>query len=224
MSEPTPPPRSPTLSRNLVDRRKATQGGAMLALGVMLGVCGDRAVAPGGPDADMAIEVSAALDRGQDFWLRVVGPARWRDARAVLIDSPVRTACGRIGPPTGPVYCPADGRMYVDLTFLRAIDGELARAYVIAHELGHHVQRVTGAVAGDAIEPELGADCLAGAWMRAELEAGHVTDTDIAAALAEAAAVGDDRICPACSPEQWTHGSAEQRVDAVLRGLNGECR
>jgi predicted metalloprotease len=141
----------------------------------------------------------------------------------VLIDGNEPTACGMASPVTGPFYCPLSERIYVDLSFIRAIHGELARAYVIAHELGHHVQKLTGELgAGRAqADIELEADCYAGVWMRDEQTSGHLQPGDFDAALAEAAAVGDDRLSPSSPPETWTHGSSAQRAAALRAGFNG---
>ncbi len=209
---------------NVIDRRKATTHGLAGLVGFLLGLVG-RGLAPstGGPDDDLVQLVSTALDRGQEFWSQHSDAPRWRDAHVVLIDSPERSACGVMGPETGPSYCPPSERIYVDLSFLREIHGDLARAYVISHELGHHVQKVRSEYgARPSVDVELQADCYAGRWMRDELDRGHVSPGDVTDALAEAAAVGDDRICPTCSSEQWTHGTAAQRSAAVQRGLGGD--
>ena len=208
-----------------MDRRRVALRGLALVVAAVVAFLTGRALAPRpDPDAGLVIEVSRALDRGQDYW-RARLP-EWRDAKVVLIDRPERTPCGVADQTSGPFYCPADERVYLDLSFLRAVEGELARAYVIAHELGHHAQKVLRHLSGSgAVAEELEADCLAGAWIRDEVERGHVENGDVELALAEAAAVGDDRVCPTCSIEQWTHGSSAQRVAAVRRGIEGEpCR
>jgi predicted metalloprotease len=202
-------------SRDVIDRRKvAIGGGILVAIGVLLGW---RAIhVPTDPDRDLVEVVSTALDRGQLFWAaRVHG---YRRAAVVLFEERTPTACGAGETAFGPFYCDADERIYLDLSFLRAIDGELARAYVVAHELGHHVQKLRG-TAKQGVDLELEADCLAGWWMADERARGHLAGGDIDAALSEASAVGDDRLCPACTRDQWTHGSSDQRMRAVRAGL-----
>ncbi len=209
-------------SANVIDRRHAI-GAAAGVLATLLAVFGIRAAtrAPD-PDRDLVGVVSTALDRGQDFWrTRVPG---YQVAQVVLYDGSTISACGRALSSSGPFYCPGDQRIYVDLAFLRAIDGTLGRAYVIAHELGHHVQKVRGALGAgrQSTDVELEADCYAGIWMRNERDRGDLEVGDIPAALGEASAVGDDRLCPSCSAESWTHGSSSQRIAAVTRGLDAQ--
>jgi predicted metalloprotease len=214
-----------TVSADVVDRRRhAALGaiaGALVAFAAMFGV--HLAQKPD-PDRDLVFVVSTALDRGQHYWEAHV--PNYRRARVVLFDGSTSSACGRALASSGPFYCPGDEEIYVDLSFLRAIDGELARAYVINHELGHHVQKMRGELDRDApsVRVELEADCYAGEQMRSERELGHLDTGDVPGALQEAAAVGDDRLCPGCSPETWTHGSADQRVASVQGGLvAGDC-
>src|SRR5262249_31573877 len=160
------------------------------------------------------------------------------------------SACGFAQSATGPFYCPQDGRVYLDLGFFQELSdrfgapGDFARAYVIAHEVGHHVQRLTGieertraaqrqnptAVNALSVRLELQADCLAGVWGHAaaqpgraqggkiELEAGDVDE-----GLRAEAAIGDDRLQRMASghiaPDRFTHGTSAQRVDWFRRGL-----
>lgn len=217
------------VSKNIIDRRKAaaTSHGAAGLAGFLLGMCGSGLhPGKGGPDADLVLTVSTALDRGQTYWSKNSDANQWADAKVVLIDEDTKSPCGVLGSKTGPVYCPSGAKIWIDLSFLRAIDGDLARAYVIAHELGHHVQSQRGELEGrPSVEIELEADCLAGRWMKDEFDQGHLKDGDIAGAMVEAASVGDDRICPTCSIEQWSHGSGEQRMAALARGIGGDtCR
>jgi predicted metalloprotease len=225
-----PAPGAPP-SKNVIDARARAsltrRGGIFAALLAAFGL--GRVTTPSpDPDADLVTLTSAALDRAQDYWAPRVAAAgvAWRDARVVLVDRPERTPCGTVDRTSGPFYCPADQRVYLDLTFLRAVDGQLARAYVIAHEIGHHVQRLVGDRPGaTSVDVELEADCYAGEWVRDEVERGRVSGGDVDDALAEAAAVGDDRICPSCSPETWTHGSSAERAAAFRRGITGDgCR
>jgi predicted metalloprotease len=143
----------------------------------------------------------------------------------------------------GPFYCPADGKVYVDLGFYRELKqrfgapGDFAQAYVIAHEVGHHVQNLLGisgkvhqmqqarpdAANALSVRLELQADCLAGMWARSSDDRSILEDGDIEEGLGAAAAVGDDRIqartTGQVNPERWTHGSAQQRVSWFKRGL-----
>jgi predicted metalloprotease len=179
---------------------------------------------PQDPDHDLVSITSTALDRGDDYWAAHLEPRVWRMPHLVLIDHGhgETTPCGAASFQTGPFYCPPNERIYLDLEFLRAITGDLARAYVTAHELGHHVQKIRGEIAGrQLIDIELGADCYAGMWMHAEQLAGHLGKSDVETALLEAAAVGDDRLCPTCGQDLWKHGSSAQRVEAVKVGIDG---
>lgn len=220
-----PMPTTEPVSKNVIDRRKAAASHGLAALlALLVGLLTGRVTkAPSDPDRDLVGTVSAALDRAQDYWSGKFA-GRWRDARVVLLDQAFMTPCGVADELSGPFYCPEDQRVYLDLSFLRAVDGELARRYVIAHEIGHHVQQLSHRLGEErpSVDVELEADCFAGAWIRDEMTRGRVNSTDVESALAEAAAVGDDRLCPTCSPETWGHGSSEMRVAAVRRGMMGE--
>jgi predicted metalloprotease len=151
--------------------------------------------------------------------------------------------CGPASPETGPFYCTLDRRVYLELGFFRQLarrfnaPGDFAQAYVIAHELGHHVQNLMGVTAQvnaamqEGLEPpnvlsirmELQADCLAGVWGHSTYERGMLERGDLQEGLRAAAAVGDDRIQKSTTgridPETWTHGSSEQRLSWFLRGF-----
>jgi predicted metalloprotease len=167
----------------------------------------------------------------------------YRPAKLVLFWDEVRSGCGDAAAEVGPFYCPADERVYVDLGFYRELarrfgaPGQFAQAYVIAHEMGHHVQNLLG-VAGKvraaqrrdpsrqnalSVLMELQADCLAGAWARTAQDRKLLDPGDVEQGLAAAAAVGDDRIQRATSgrvrPESFTHGSAAQRSRWFRTGL-----
>jgi predicted metalloprotease len=155
--------------------------------------------------------------------------------RLVLFSGSTSSGCGPASSATGPFYCPADRKTYVDLDFFDELKrrfgapGDFAQAYVIAHEVAHHVQTLTsieeqvrqaqqqdpGQANALSVNMELQADCLAGVWAQSVFEQGDLEAGDIEEALGAAAAVGDDRIQAGAgvgvNPETWTHGSAEQR-------------
>jgi predicted metalloprotease len=187
--------------------------------------------------------VSFVLDDAQETWRQVLGP-RYEDAKLVLFRDAVRSACGAAGAETGPFYCPADQKVYIDLSFFDELDqrfgapGDFAQAYVLAHEIGHHVQTLLGVSPrvrrlqqqnpSDANELsvalELQADCLAGVWGHSTKERDVLESGDVQEGLAAAAAVGDDRIQRRgrgyVSPESFTHGSSEQRMRWFRRGFD----
>lgn len=150
----------------------------------------------------------------------------------VLFRDGTQSACGGAVSQVGPHYCPADQTIYLDETFfdqLKALGGsndDVAQAYVIAHEVGHHVQNVTGGLGGrsnaESVSTELQADCYAGLWANSIKHLGVFENGEIQEAISAAAAVGDDRIQQQSgqrvNPESWTHGSSEQRVGAFTTG------
>jgi len=155
----------------------------------------------------------------------------------------VNTGCGPASSATGPFYCPADRKMYIDLSFFRELaqrfqaPGDFAQAYVLAHEYGHHVQTLTGVTQevdqasrenpdqrnALSVRVELQADCLAGVWAHSTYERGLLEQGDLEEGLTAAASVGDDRIqaqtTGRISPETFTHGTAEQRATWFKRGF-----
>ena len=200
--------------------------------------------APAAPINDQAEErevrfVSFVFDTAQQMWSRELpaGGAAWRDAHLVLFRDAIGTGCGGASSASGPFYCPADEKVYIDLGFFDELKsrfgapGEFAQAYVLAHEIGHHVQKLRGRVNdaergnGASIAVELQADCYAGAWAHTAAAEGIVEAGDIESGLAAAAAVGDDRLQRmgggGVHPESWTHGSSAQRVAAFRRGFAG---
>ena len=199
---------------------------------------------PGDNQADF---VSAVLAQTEDTWTDIFKQAgqTYQDPQLVLFSGSVQSACGMAGSATGPFYCPGDRKVYLDTSFFQELQqrfgasGDFADAYVIAHEVGHHVQTLLGITSkvshtrGQVSEEqgnqlsvmtELQADCFAGIWARhMQNQRGVVEDGDIEEALNAASAVGDDRIQKATRgyvvPESFTHGSAQQRMRWFKQGL-----
>jgi predicted metalloprotease len=180
------------------------------------------------------------LDDVQATWSRIFAEHSlpYRHAKLVLYTDQTRTACGFGSAAMGPFYCPNDERVLLDLGFFDELSqrlgapGDFAQAYVIAHEVGHHVQHLRGEDRGDrsegatggSVRLELQADCYAGIWARASEQRNLLEQGDIEEALAAAAAVGDDRLqrnaSGAVNPEKWTHGSSKARAAWFHRGLD----
>ena len=192
-------------------------------------------------DEPLVEEMSAALDDIQDFWATGDGlGADYQDATLVLFTDEVSTSgCGDAPSSVGPFYCPADQTAYIDLSFFKQLQnrfdapGDFARVYVLAHELGHHVQNLLGtndqvrqqqqADPGAAnelsVRLELQADCYAGAWGHSAQDRGLIEAGDLEEGLAAAEAIGDDALGNP-SEESWTHGSSESRQRWFLRGFD----
>jgi predicted metalloprotease len=215
----------------------------------------DTREAPRGAPADeMGQFVSRVLGSTEDVWSTILrqSNARYRSPTLVLYDGQVRSACGMGQAAMGPFYCPSDEKLYIDLSFFRDLQsrfrapGDFAQAYVIAHEVGHHVQKLTGAfqkleaarargsqteLNRASVRMELQADCYAGVWGHHAGNMKQLDAGDIAEGMGAAAAVGDDRLQKQGQgrvvPESFTHGSSEQRVRWFKRGLDsgrpGEC-
>ena len=197
---------------------------------------------------ETAIFISRVLASTEDVWTAAFeqNGRRYEKPRLVLFTGATPTACGTGQTAMGPFYCPGDHKVYIDLAFYRELKerfkapGEFAQAYVVAHEIGHHVQNLLGIAdkvhtarqrAGKAegnalsVRMELQADCLAGVWgkrtdtMKQVLEPG-----DLEAALTAASAIGDDRLQQQAQgrivPESFTHGSSQQRVRWFRRGFD----
>jgi uncharacterized protein len=191
--------------------------------------------------------VSFILDDVQKNWDRIL-PAQehvpYHHARLVLYRGSYPSPCGRAQTAVGPFYCPGDEKVYLDLGFFRELKerfgapGEFAQAYVIAHEIGHHVQKVLGTEQKvrrlQQSEPaernplsvrlELQADCFAGVWANSTEQRKLVEQRDLNSALRAAAAVGDDRLQRMgrgyVNPESFTHGSSAERMQWFRRGLD----
>jgi uncharacterized protein len=160
---------------------------------------------------------------------------RYSPARIVVYREAVQSACGTASSSVGPFYCPNDSKVYVDLSFYRELNrrfgapGDFAEAYVIAHELGHHVQNSFGAIESrsnkESVQVELQADCLAGVWAADAERRGLLEAGDLREAMTAAASVGDDKIqeqsTGRINRESFTHGSSEQRQAAFQRGHDG---
>jgi len=206
-----------------------------------------REVPRGAPADQMGQFVSKVLGSTEVVWGKVFqqSNSQYRPPTLVLYDGQVRSACGMGQSAMGPFYCAGDQKLYIDLAFFRDLQarfqapGDFAQAYVIAHEVGHHVQNLTGAFEKTAaareraskadnnrasVRMELQADCYAGVWghhagTMKQLDAG-----DIAEALNAATAIGDDRLQKQTQgrvvPESFTHGTSEQRVRWFKRGMD----
>jgi uncharacterized protein len=199
------------------------------------------------PNQDREVQfVSFVLDDVQHTWEKLLPSpgATYRHAKLDLFRDSINSACGQAESATGPFYCPMDEKVYIDLGFFDELKqrfgapGEFAQAYVIAHEIGHHVQKILGIEAkarrlqqgnpGSArqvsVQLELQADCFAGVWGNSTEQRNIVHENDVAAGLRAAAAVGDDRLQRMATghvnPETFTHGSSAQRVEAFRRGLD----
>jgi predicted metalloprotease len=160
---------------------------------------------------------------------------RYELPKLVLFDGGINSGCGMTSSAVGPFYCPQDFKVYLDLSFFRELSdrfgapGDFARAYVIAHEVGHHVQNELGLMAGAgeghraSIAIELQADCLAGVWGNRSDRKGMLDPGDAEAGMKAAAAVGDDALQKMATgrvqPESWTHGSSADRVASLKKGL-----
>ena len=191
--------------------------------------------------------ICGATDSVAEYWIAVFPQAfngrQYEETFTQIFSGAVDTACGQASAQVGPFYCPADRLIYFDLEFLQQLQqqfgatGDLAAQYIVAHEYGHHVQNLLGisdqvnrASAEDpdranqySIALELQADCFAGVWAHDAERRGQLEPGEINEAINAAAAVGDDRIQQQTqgrvTPENWTHGSSEQRVSWFRRGF-----
>ena len=201
-----------------------------------------------GPPADeMGRFVSAVLAQNEDVWTKLLpqqANIRYEQPRLVLFDRTTSSACGRAQSAMGPFYCPPDKRVYLDTSFFQEMQrklgggGDFAYAYVIGHEVGHHIQNLIGilpkanqlrersseARANEiSVRIELQADCFSGVWAHNIQAMGRIDQSDIEEAMRTAAAIGDDRLQKASRgqvvPDSFTHGSSAQRQRWFTTGL-----
>ena len=195
------------------------------------------------PEEEKQVQfVSFVLDDAQRTWQQLL--PGYRKAKLVLFRDATPTACGMGETASGPFYCPGDEKVYLDLGFFDELrtrfgaSGDFAEAYVITHEIGHHVQRLRG-IEGQvrqlqesrpgqakalSVRLELQADCYAGVWGHSTAERNILEQGDVESALNAAASIGDDRIQRmsgrSVHPESFTHGSSQERVTWFKRGLD----
>src|SRR5665213_3410953 len=191
--------------------------------------------------------VSFVLDDVQKTWTDLLPQQTgtpYRHAKLVLFRDATDSGCGNAQSATGPFYCPEDEKVYIDLSFFDELNrrfgapGQFAQAYVLAHELGHHIQKLTG-IEGKvhqlqeqnsrevnplSVKLELQADCFAGIWAHSTQQRGLLEKGDVESALGAASAVGDDHLQKMStghvSPESFTHGSSQQRMHWFNAGLD----
>jgi predicted metalloprotease len=206
-----------------------------------------REAPKGAPADEMGQFVAKILGSTEAVWGKIFqeSKSQYRPPTLVLYDGQVRSACGMAQSAVGPFYCPGDEKLYLDVAFFRDLQtrfhapGDFAQAYVIAHEVGHHVQKLSGTfqqieAARDrgsqtemkqiSVRMELQADCYAGVWGYHAGTMNQLQSGDIAEALNAATAIGDDRLQKQTQgrvvPESFTHGSSEQRVRWFKRGMD----
>jgi hypothetical protein len=196
-------------------------------------------------EKELADVAGVTLAETEATWGRLF-EGRYPAPTMVMYNDATPTGCGTGQAAMGPFYCPLDQKIYVDLTFFNELDqkfgapGDFAQAYVIAHEVGHHVQHLIGTAekvrqaqqrAGSKAEAnqysvmlELQADCYAGVWARDAAERLQITQQDIEEGMRAASAIGDDRLQRAAQgrvvPDAFTHGTSEQRMRWLMAGMN----
>jgi uncharacterized protein len=204
---------------------------------------------PGRDEAEKPVVqfVSFVLDDTQKTWEQLLPQQTgtpYRHAKLVLFRNSTHSACGGAESATGPFYCPGDEKVYIDLSFYDELKrrfgapGEFAQAYVLAHEIGHHIQKLVGieskvhnfqsqnpgAANAASVQLELQADCFAGVWAHSTQQRGLLEAGDVQSALGAASAVGDDHIQQMTrgrvQPETFTHGTSQQRMGWFNKGLN----
>lgn len=211
---------------------------------------GEPQVVEGPPPADTeeSLFIKRALGDMEDTWSRLFaqGGEQYQPPTLVLFEEAVQSACGFASAATGPFYCPADSQVYLDLSFFRELaqrfgaPGDFAQAYVVAHEVGHHIQNLLGvnqqvtrlqqqarsqAEANQlSVRLELQADCFAGVWGHHAAQQNLLEEGDVDEGMQAAAAIGDDRLQRQSQgqvvPESFTHGSSAQRAEWLRRGLS----
>ena len=226
-------------------------GGSPAPDSTSVGTTGTEVAVTASPTEERMVDMVDAVARdAQNTWTQKLGD-RYQATKVVLFRDAIQSACGYAGSATGPFYCPGDRKVYLDLEFFDELQrrfgasGDFAQAYVLAHEIGHHVQTITGtegqmrqmqrANPGNAnalsVRLELQADCYAGVWGHDAAKSGRAApaaSSSIRAtsrkALRAAAAIGDDRLQKLGSgrvkPEKFTHGSSEQRMTWFKRGFD----
>jgi uncharacterized protein len=199
------------------------------------------------PDAKLVDFVTFVMNDIQDTHTKIVpvqkpnGRGEYRRAKLVIFTDAVETGCGVSDSAIGPFYCPPDEKAYIDLSFYRdlkerfAAPGDFAQAYVLAHELGHHLQTILG-ISDEiqrkttrknqnelSVRQELQADCFAGVWAYSAKQRDLLEIGDVKEAIDAATAIGDDRLQKMSgrqvNPETWTHGSSAQRVTWFTKGF-----
>jgi predicted metalloprotease len=228
-------------------------GGRLLGIDVLSlfaggGVTTNQSSAPmSEADQEMTEFVSVVLADTEDTWHKIFNSLgrQYREPTLVLFSGSVNSACGHANAAVGPFYCPADQKLYIDLSFFHDLSvrhgapGDFAQAYVIAHEIGHHVQTLLG-ISGQvqearkgasekqsnalSVRQELQADCFAGLWGHAANSERQILDPgDLEEALQAATAIGDDRLQREAGgrvvPDSFTHGTSEQRVHWFRTGF-----
>lgn len=181
--------------------------------------------------------VSSVLKTTENAWNEILprqAGMKYREPKLVLFTNQVRSACGSASSATGPFYCPGDENLYLDFGFFRELKnefrapGDFAQAYVIAHEVGHHVQNLLGNIDSGrsnekSVRVELQADCYAGIWGNYVQQKGLLEVGDVEEAIRAAEAVGDDAIQKQTQgyvvPDSFTHGSSKQRMTWFMRGF-----
>jgi uncharacterized protein len=197
------------------------------------------------PDREMVEFIHFVIDDIQNAFAKSFAAegTPYRRAKLVIFTEAVDTGCGLSSSAIGPFYCPPDERAYIDLSFYRELKsrfgapGDFAQAYVLAHEIGHHLQNLLGTddkvraqSARDrgranelSVRQELQADCYAGVWAHSTSQRQILERGDVEEALGAASAIGDDRLQKGAgvevNPETWTHGSSEQRVRWFKKGM-----
>ena len=220
-------------------------GPVLTAPGAAPSVGGSQPTTASPGEEELVDFVSFVLDDVQSVWSQTLpqNGSRYVETQLVLFRNATRSACGLGQSATGPFYCPGDQKVYLDLSFFDQLrsrfgaPGDFAQAYVIAHEIGHHIQTITGIEgqvrAAQSSNPgatnriqvmmELQADCLAGVWGNSAARRDRLHQGDVEEGLRAAASIGDDAIQEQSTgrvrPESFTHGSSEQRVEWFRRGL-----